>query len=121
MFNAVWERTLLAEWVAEVTKWICEPASETMLDPNITFPVDGTTLPKEQGLPVEPTKPLGQLMIGVAAAVGVAVRVALGVTVTPPVGVDVGGGTVDGVAVAVAVGVDSEQVGPVALDIHAPA
>ena|SRR5260370_1241458 len=95
MFNAVWERTLLAEWVAEVTKWIREPESETKSDPNIAFPVDGKTLPKEQGPPVAPTNPLGQLMVGVAAAVGV--------TVTPRVGVDVGGGSVDGVGVAVAV------------------
>jgi hypothetical protein len=121
MFNAVWERTLLAEWVAEVTKWICEPESETKLVPNIVFPVDGKTLPKEHGPPVEPTKPLGQLIIGVETAVGVAASVALGVTVELRVGVDVGGGSVDGVAVAVAVAVDPEQVGPVALDFHTPA
>jgi hypothetical protein len=99
MFNAVWERTLLAEWVAEVTKWICEPESETKLDPNIAFPVDGKTLPKEHGPPVAPTNPPGQLMAGVAPAVAVGVAVRVAVTVAVCVGVAV---TV-GVAVAVAV------------------
>jgi hypothetical protein len=89
MFNAVWERTLLAEWMAEVTKWICEPESETRLDPNIAFPVDGKTLPREQAPPVAPTNPPGQLMVGVAVAVAVRVAVTLGVEVCVAVAVAV--------------------------------
>jgi hypothetical protein len=89
MFNAVWERTLLAEWVAEVTKWICEPESETKLDPNIAFPVDGKRLPKEHGPPVAPTNPPGQLMAGVAPAVAVGVDVAVSVGVRVEVAVAV--------------------------------
>ena len=62
----------------------------------------GSCTAKRRKLPEE-AKPLGQLIIGVAVAVGggSVVAVAVGVTLA----VDVGGGSVVGVAVAVAVAV----------------